>query len=139
MPFSKVSPNLTWEELRCSDTAEYPVRWRTTRAVVLAAEFEAVRELYGEALVVNSGYRTPTYNTRIGGAAKSQHVEGRALDLMPLWKDQHTSAAVKRLWAAAAERASHPSSKLRGLGFSQWGVHMDTRPSATLVTWDFRR
>jgi len=91
------------------------------------------------ALVVNSGYRTPTYNAKIGGAAKSQHVEGRALDLMPLWKDRHTTAAVKRLWAAASERAAQPSSKIRGLGFYQWGVHMDTRPSVTLVTWDFRR
>lgn len=32
-------------------------------------------------LKINSGYRTPAYNKRIGGAEKSQHMEGTAADV----------------------------------------------------------
>ncbi|MDR7420008.1 MAG: D-Ala-D-Ala carboxypeptidase family metallohydrolase, partial [Armatimonadota bacterium] len=78
------SPHLTWAELACHDGTAYPARWRETRAAALAEAFEAVRELAGGLpLFVTSGYRTAAWNQRIGGAAKSQHVQGRAVDVVP--------------------------------------------------------
>lgn len=139
MPQSLPSPHLTWDEMGCNDGTPYPEAWRHTRAIILAAEFEAVRELYGKPLYVNSAYRTPAWNTKVGGSKASQHCEGRALDLQPLWRDRVDNKAVIALWRAASERAQRPLSRIRGLGFYPWGVHIDIRPADTLVTWDERR
>lgn len=42
---------------------------------------EPVRLHFGRPVRINSGYRSPELNRAIGGAAKSQHVEGRAADI----------------------------------------------------------
>jgi hypothetical protein len=40
-----------------------------------------VQEIFGRKLIVNSGYRSPAYNARIGGARRSQHMSGNAMDI----------------------------------------------------------
>src|SRR5690242_10311706 len=47
----------------------------------LLAALEALRERVGEAVLVLSGYRCPEHNRRVGGAANSQHVLGKAADV----------------------------------------------------------
>lgn len=42
---------------------------------------DAIRDRVGEPLLINSAYRTKTYNTKIGGAPKSKHVLGMAADI----------------------------------------------------------
>jgi len=121
------SPRLSWAELACKDGTPYPQQWRTTRARDLAAAFEAVRDAVGLPLVVLSGYRTSAHNRSIGGARASQHVEGRALDLLP-----------PRGWTVtqlAAVVAGVPS--VRGIGIYEAGgfVHIDVRPSERRVVW----
>jgi zinc D-Ala-D-Ala carboxypeptidase len=46
-----------------------------------AAVLDPLREALAMPIKVNSGYRSPALNTRIGGASKSQHVEGKAADI----------------------------------------------------------
>ena len=41
----------------------------------------ALREEFGRSLVVMSGYRTPHWNALVGGAEKSMHLQGRAVDI----------------------------------------------------------
>lgn len=41
---------------------------------------DQLREHFGKPVRVTSGYRNQTYNSRIGGKSKSQHLEFRALD-----------------------------------------------------------
>lgn len=77
------SPHLSWAELGCKDGTPYPDTWRGNRAIRLAVEFERIRTHVGAPIVVGSAYRTPAHNAAIGGAVRSQHVEGRALDLYP--------------------------------------------------------
>ena len=43
--------------------------------------FEPLREWVGGPIRVNSFYRSPKLNKAIGGAKRSQHMEGRAMDL----------------------------------------------------------
>jgi zinc D-Ala-D-Ala carboxypeptidase len=43
--------------------------------------FEPIREHLGRPIRVNSGYRSPAVNKRIGGALTSQHSLGEAIDL----------------------------------------------------------
>ena len=42
---------------------------------------DPLREMYGGPIHVNSGYRSPIVNKKIGGAATSQHVKGEAADI----------------------------------------------------------
>lgn len=46
-----------------------------------AAVLDPLRESTGAPINVSSGYRGPELNARIGGAKKSQHMEGRAADI----------------------------------------------------------
>jgi len=46
-----------------------------------AAVLDPLRETIGRAIKVNSGYRGPVLNARIGGAAASQHLTGQAADI----------------------------------------------------------
>lgn len=129
------SQHLYWTELACHDGTPYPTPWRETRAVTLAATFEAVRTLLGDvAMVITSGYRTPAYNATLEGAAqKSQHVQGRALDVWhPLLEPREMFLRIRR-----AQRAGQLPS-LGGLGLYRTFLHLDVRPQSPaghLATW----
>ena len=49
----------------------------------LVSRLEKLREaIGGKPIKVTSGYRSPDYNKRVGGAVKSQHLSGMAADIM---------------------------------------------------------
>ena len=125
------SEHLSWIELACHDSprTQYPKEWRSDRALELAKAFERVRELCGFPLTVNSAYRTPAYNRSIGGAIKSQHVEGRALDLVPVPCNDKNLMALR-----VAANAARREGLLRGIGNYTGFVHIDTRPGIEF-TW----
>ena len=43
--------------------------------------FEPLREYIGKPIKINSFYRSPELNNAIGGSTKSQHCQGRAMDI----------------------------------------------------------
>lgn len=47
----------------------------------LLAALERLRLELGRPIKITSGYRCPTYNQRVGGAARSQHLLGKAADI----------------------------------------------------------
>ena len=131
------SEHLSWSELACHDNARtpYPVEWRADRAVSVADNFEKVRQLLGGvAIVILSGYRTEAYNMTLEGAAsKSQHVQGRALDI---WHPNHEPKAIYLALRLAQKDGRLPL--LGGLGLYRSFVHMDVRPKSPpghLATW----
>jgi uncharacterized protein YcbK (DUF882 family) len=119
--------------LACHDAAAtpYPLAWRTdpTRAVRLAAAFEAVRAALGSPVLVVSGYRTPAHNAAVGGRVRSQHLEGRAVDVVGV-----RGVSVADLYAVARAVAVRDR-VIRGLGRYPTFVHVDVRPSVRLVEW----
>lgn len=44
---------------------------------------DKVREAFGKAIIVTSGFRSPKLNKHIGGAPDSQHMKGQAADIRP--------------------------------------------------------
>lgn len=54
-------------------------------AIMLLAD--QIREVFDEPLIVTSGKRCAAQNAKIGGAKKSAHVAGLAVDLAPVNKD----------------------------------------------------
>lgn len=43
---------------------------------------DPVREKFGRSIKVNSGYRCPKHNAKVGGARDSQHMTGEAADIV---------------------------------------------------------
>lgn len=84
----QLSKNLTLAEVTKSTTAKRlgidntPDEWTTENLRQVAINvFQPLREAFGCPIYVSSGYRSGELNTAIGGSTRSQHVEGRALDL----------------------------------------------------------
>lgn len=64
-------------EMACKDgTEEYMY------APELMKVLENVREHFNKPVIINSGYRTPEWNTRVGGAKNSYHMKGMAADIV---------------------------------------------------------
>ena len=49
---------------------------------------EVLRERYGGPILINSGYRSPQLNKKIGGVAGSNHLTGCAVDIRVLGMEQ---------------------------------------------------
>ena len=85
----KLSKNLTLAECLRSNTAkrlgiknEPHDDWVVENLRAIAEHvFQPCRDHFGVPIYVSSGYRSADLNTAIGGSSRSQHVEGRALDL----------------------------------------------------------
>lgn len=128
------SPHLSWSELACNDGTPYPHEWWVTRALPLSAEFEEIRRRCGDRpILVSSAYRTQAYNSRVGGASRSQHPEGRALDLTP-GPGLGLIRLYEQAYAVAVERKV-----IRGIALYPSFVHIDIRPSVRLVQWGGKR
>lgn len=134
------SKHLTWLELSChdKDRTPYPAEWRETRAAALGVAFEMIRaECGNKPIRVLSGYRTADYNASIPGAAKkSQHVQGRALDLKP-----PAGMTIDQFYAAVRKVALDKSSPIHGLGRYPTFVHVDVRdrPDGRVTVWQGER
>lgn len=48
----------------------------------VVSNLENLSQTVGYALTVTSGYRSPEYNSSVGGAKKSQHMQGNAVDIV---------------------------------------------------------
>ena len=49
--------------------------------VKLVGQLQFLRDYTGRAITVNSGYRSPGHNAKIGGVKNSQHLLGKAADI----------------------------------------------------------
>lgn len=77
-------------EMACRDGTLYPEEWGLRLSILFDA-LDVIREAWAGPLVIVSGYRTPEHNASIGGAGKSQHMAGRAVDLRPIRKALNAS------------------------------------------------
>ena len=84
----KISEHVTYQEGVRSDTAtrlqieNKPNEYELSNMVITAEKiFEPLREWVGGPIKVTSFFRCEELNKAIGGAKRSQHREGRAMDL----------------------------------------------------------
>jgi len=48
----------------------------------LMKNLQVLRDFYNKPITINSGYRSPEHNKKIGGVQNSQHVLGKAADIV---------------------------------------------------------
>lgn len=87
---------------------------------------EQIRCEIGEPVVINSSYRTPSYNKKVGGASRSRHLYGGAADI-------HAGGVDPMKLARIAERLLGSRG---GIGLYTWGIHVDLREKR--YRWDQR-
>ena len=72
-----VSEHFSTEELSCRcGECEFP-----GIDPKLVEGLEELRSIVNEPIIINSGYRCPTHNRKIGGSKNSQHTYARAADI----------------------------------------------------------
>jgi hypothetical protein len=104
------------------DPVLYPSTWIGERLRLLCEALEVLREeLGGRPVHVVSGYRPENYNRAIGGARRSQHIEGRAADVIVDGVD----AGVVHDTAVRLAKAGRM--RIGGLGRYPTFTHVDVR------------
>src|SRR5262249_32140175 len=100
----------------------YPERWIAMRLRPLCDALEVIRDaLGGKPVHILSGYRTPPYNRAVGGEPQSQHMVGRAADIIvDGWAAEAVHATVLRLFRDG-------KIEIGGLGLYPDFVHVDVR------------
>lgn len=116
----QISKHFKLSEFESGDTKEVKIDPE------LIEKLEKLRQRIGQPLVINSGYRTPEHNERVGGSPKSQHVEGRAADIREV-----KGLSIDEM-AILAE-----SIGFGGIGKYSWGIHVDVRGEK--ARWDYRK
>ena len=81
----------------------------------LVTYLQLIRDHFSKPVTVNSGYRCPVHNKRVGGAAQSKHMGGMAADI-----------AVEGVKPAEVAKYAE-SLGIRGIGLYPTFVHIDTR------------
>lgn len=114
------------KEFASKDGKDSP--WPTVVNPQLIELCNKIREAYGRPIVVNSGYRSPEHNEKIGGVKNSMHVLGQAADLAPLKRDKDWLPFLHQL----ALNLNHNG----GVGLYDTFVHVDTRGEK--ARWDNR-
>lgn len=104
-----ISKNFKLKEFECKD-GSHLVKVDDE----LLQKLQKLRDTLDKPILINSGYRTLEYNKKVGGSPKSQHMEGKAVDIRV---NEMTPEQVAKI----AEQVG-----FRGIGIYKTFVHVDT-------------
>ena len=110
----KLSSNFRVREFACGDGSD--AVFVAPRLVIV---LQSIRSHFGKPVTIHSGYRTPPYNTKVGGVEDSQHTYGTAADI--------SINGVSVADVAAYARSIMPDWGGVGIYKKQGFVHVDVR------------
>lgn len=115
----RISPNFLLSEFACHEGQEVKLDPDLVR------KLQALRDKLGRPIIINSGYRTPEYNKKVGGSPNSQHMLGKAADI-------RVPGMTPEQVAKAAEAVG-----FNGIGLYNTFTHVDVR--GWRARWDERK
>ena len=115
----RLAPDFQVRELRCRDGTD-----TVMVDEVLTVVLQCIREHFGKAVTITSGYRTAAHNAVVGGAKSSQHLLGRAADIRVQGVSvEDVAAYAESLMPDWGGVGRYPVKAGRATGW----VHVDTR------------
>ena len=76
----QITKNFNKREFNSKDGKRMP-KDVLKNVIELAKNLQVIRDHIGEPIHINSAYRSPKHNKRVGGSPRSQHLKGKAADL----------------------------------------------------------
>lgn len=90
-----LSKNFSSSEFECPHCHQSPMD------PLLISVLQIIRDYVKLPIVVNSGYRCPEHNKRVGGVANSQHIFGKAADIyVEGWSNKQLLDVIRALTVA---------------------------------------
>lgn len=120
----QLTKNFNIREFACKDGTPVPGAL-FENVYRLAVQLQKLRDRLGVPIVINSGYRSPSYNARIGGAPRSQHLEAKAADI------RTASHTPQQLAAIIEDMIAKNELHFGGIGIYNTFVHVDIRTIKT--------
>jgi hypothetical protein len=134
----QITPHFNIWEFRCRANNEILIN---AEVIAHIQRLEKFRLWYNRSMIINSGYRTPEHNAKIGGAKASYHMQGIASDVsLPLGEFATFSKArqneflnnIKKKWLEICN-----ADGLGGaVGYYDVFFHLDSRKKYS--HWDLR-
>jgi uncharacterized protein YcbK (DUF882 family) len=123
----KLTKNFDLFEFHCKDGTHVPDKY-IPNAREVAKNLQVLRDEIGEPLWISgSGYRTVSYNKKVGGAKESQHLTASGADISAKTKTPKQLAGVIELLILQGKM------KQGGIGVYPGFVHYDIR--GTKARW----
>jgi uncharacterized protein YcbK (DUF882 family) len=120
LPEGHLSKDFSLREFQCKDGSITP-KSVISNLEELAQNLQVLRDTASSRIRITSGYRSPKYNKRVGGAGESQHVYGRAADI------QVDGLKPKEVYNLIEQLIADGKMKQGGLGLYPTFVHYDVR------------
>lgn len=115
------TPHFRIEELaRCHDGSLCPERYMGNLER-LAMELELIRKIWQKPITILSGWRSPAWNKKIGGAENSQHKLGKAADIVVV------GIHPEDVWDSINKATANGTVHNGGLGAYKTFTHYDIR------------
>lgn len=123
------TPHFSMSEFACKDGTPVPDKFKA-RTYKLMQQLEIIREAFGgKQITISSGYRTPEYNTKIGGAAQSRHMVGDAADF------KVAGVSAKKVQQTVELLMDAGKILKGGIGLGKTFTHYDIRGTKTKWTY----
>ena len=116
----KLTENFNKSEFDSKDGAEMP-QDVLMNIKKLAENLQVLRDYLGVSITVNSGYRSPAHNAKVGGKPKSLHLKGMAADIVA------NGFTPKQVFDAIEKLQSEGKMTVGGLKAYNSFVHYDIR------------
>lgn len=116
----KLTENFTINEFASKDGKPFPLQV-IENLKFLSVQLQTIRNEINKPIIINSGYRSPEHNRKIGGASNSYHVKGMAVDF---WVDGIEPIQLYQLIESLIKQGKIVQG---GLGLYNSWVHYDTR------------
>lgn len=111
------------DEFKCKcGNCELPTGMPSDELIDVLVE---IREHFDKPLKINSGYRCPTHNKKVGGASKSRHIQGDAVDFVI--KDVPTADVYRHVISTYNDRPFGIALSVNQNDIYRGFVHLDTR------------